>query len=89
MATRKPIICIANPKSSTGKLISQKNLGIVFNNAVGEIEGCLLDRMGKWLRGELQNIMASRYDYYLNKNLAEQLSDLSNDSVPAGNKRIH
>lgn len=75
MAVRKPMFCIAEPASATGRLVRDNRLGAVCNNTVHEIESSLRELICAWRNGNLKSFTDDRCDKFRNRELTSHLHD--------------
>lgn len=73
MAARKPILCIAEPESATGRVVAAHELGVVCVNREQEIERALVQMVTAWRAGTLQGMGEERCDGFRNEALARRL----------------
>lgn len=73
MSFRKPILAITNQQGATSSLVIEKDLGIVVENRISEIESGIEELYRKWQANSLHNLPAATCDEFLNSHLAAQL----------------
>jgi glycosyltransferase involved in cell wall biosynthesis len=86
MAIRKPVLCIAEPDSATGRLVSEHGLGMVCNNTIDEIAASLKNYIELWRKGDVKPFDDNRSEKFNNIALCRQLQEFMAGLLISDNK---
>jgi hypothetical protein len=88
MAAQKPILCIAEPGSSTWSLVERYSLGITCENNVAMLETTLMEIYARWKNSQLTQINDGRCEVFRNCNLAQCLHNQL-EKIITRSRKIH
>lgn len=86
MALCKPILCIAEAASATGRLVSEHGLGTVCGNEAEELAGVLAGLVEQWRAGRLPPSTGSGCDRFSNREISLRLHRFFDNVISAGHE---
>ena len=86
MATRRPLLCIAEPGSATWSLVERYSLGTACENNVARLEAALLTMYDEWQNGRLKPFIDDRCEPFRNHNLTVRLRNHLEQTIRTSTK---